>query len=381
MEQYAIALKELGIDNHLIIQMLNIFTIYDFIDLFNGKYISLQLKYNIKLDKCNKTFQDNSLLKNALDKAKEILKLSKKNKIKIALINSKKYPINLKGINNPPAVIYYKGRGFYNVHKKSIACVGTRSMTTFGAGATESIIPKLVDEGFTIISGLAEGVDTLSHRKCLESNGRTIAVLAHGLDTIYPKSNVKLANEIIKNKGLLVSEYPIGTKPDKFRFVERNRLVSGLSEGVIVFETKEKSGTMHTVNYAIEQNKPIFCPVPQYSSETTSTLMKLIKSKKAIPIPFKNSFEVVVLNLGYKVKDKQKSRKIKNAAITELINNANIQQADLDVPMNFEEPRYAGIRVDKDIYLEYRKVLKENGITGKDFFNAFMLSVINSYKK
>ena len=381
METYIIALKELNINNRLISQMINIFEFYDFVDLFKGKYMTLQLKYNLPLDKYSNIFSDSISLNKALEKAKDIIDLSKKNKIKIASINNKKYPSNLKAINNPPVIIYYKGRGFYKVHKKSVGCVGTRSITNFGIGAVESIVPKLVDEGFTIISGLADGVDTLSHKKCLENNGRTIAVLAHGLDMIYPKANENLANEIIENKGLLVSEYPIGTKPDKFRFVERNRLISGFSKGVVVFETKEKSGTMHTVNYASEQSKPIFCPVPQQPSETTYALIKLIKNKTAIPIPYKNSFETVVLGLGYKIKDEEKARKIKNATITEIINNTNKQQADLDIPMNFKEPKYAGIRVDKDIYLEYKKLLKENNITGKDFFNALMLSVINSRNK
>lgn len=381
LEQYVIALKLLNINNQLILQMLDTFTIYDFIDLFKGEYLALQFKFNIKLDKHTNVFSNIDLLNETLEKSKEIIKLSKKNKIKIALINSKKYPSILKSIKNPPAIIYYKGRGFYKVHNKSVGCVGTRSMTDFGKAAVEAIVPKLVDEGFTIVSGLAEGVDTLSHKKCLENNGRTIAVLAHGLDMIYPKTNTELANEIIKNKGLLVSEYPIGTKPDKFRFVERNRLISALSKGVVVFETKEKSGTMHTVNYAIEQNKPIFCPFPSYASETTSALIKLINNKTATPIPYRNSFETVVLGLGYKLKDKEKARKIKNTTITKLINSANIQKTDLDTPMNFEIPKYTGIRVDKDIYLKYKEVLKENDITGKELFNAFMLSVINTYKK
>lgn len=381
MELYIIALKELNINNQLILQMISTFESYDFIELFNGKYITLQLKYNIQLDKYSKIFSNMDLLNKSLDRSKEIIDLSKKNKIKIMLINNKKYPANLKTMDNPPAVVYYKGRGFYKVQEKSVGCVGTRSITSFGIGAVESIVPKLVDEGFTIVSGLADGIDTLSHKKCLEHNGRTIAVLAHGLDMIYPKSNEDLANKIIENKGLLVSEYPIGTKPDKFRFVERNRLISGLSKGVVVFETKEKSGTMHTVNYATEQNRPIFCPVPQQPGETTSALIKLIKDKTAIPIPFKNSFETVVLGLGYKVKDKEKAKRIKNATITELINNANIQLSDLDSPMDFNEPKYAGIRVDKDIYLEYKKLLKDNDITNKDLFNTFMLSVINSNKK
>lgn len=107
----------------------------------------------------------------------------------------------------------------------------------------------MAKENFSIISGLALGIDAESHKACLNVGGRTIAILAHGLDMIYPRENIELSKSILNNGGTLISEYPVGTKPDKFRFVDRNRIVSGLSKGTIVFETKEKSGTMHTVDY------------------------------------------------------------------------------------------------------------------------------------
>ncbi|NBI06831.1 DNA-processing protein DprA [Senegalia massiliensis] len=378
MNKYLIALKELKVNNELILKMLKIFQLIDFKLLFEGKYLDIEFKHNIKFDKYANTFSDVPKLNDAIKKAKEIIALSKENKIKITNIKDKKYPYNLKLIDNPPAILYYKGRAFYKKHRKSIACVGTRSITSFGINASEAIIPSLVKEGFTIISGLAIGIDTVSHKICLDNGGTAIAVLAHGLDAIYPKSNKDLYNRILENNGLVVSEYPIGTKPDKFRFVERNRLVSGLSKGTIVFETKEKSGTMHTVNYTLEQDKPVFCPLPQEAGLTTTALIKLIQQGKAISIPSQNAFERVVLGTGYKIKDKDKVNKLKKKSASNIINSSKIDYKELDKAFNFDEKKYSGIRVDKDLYLKYREVLKENNLTNKEMFNAFMLSVINS---
>lgn len=378
MEIYIIALKELKVSNELILKLIYIFQLEDYLSLFNGNYIDLQFKYNLKLDGYDKILTNQTLLTQALEKAKEIKRLNKKSKIKSLLINNKDYPENLKNINNPPAILYYKGRKFYPKHNKSIACVGTRSVTDFGIGAVESIIPKLVSEGFTIVSGLAEGVDTLSHQRCLENKGTTIAVLAHGLDMIYPSRNENLAMDILESNGILVSEYPIGTKPDKFRFVERNRIVSGLSKGIVVFETKEKSGTMHTVNYTVEQKRPIFCPQPQNATETTTALAKLIQSSTAISIPSRNSFEVIVLGTGYRLKDKEKILKLKNKSSSEIINNIKIDTMEVFDTIQFEESKYAGIKVDSILYQQYREILKDNGLSNKDMFNSFMLSVVKS---
>lgn len=381
MKTYIIALKELNISNELILNIIEMFKTEDYLALFNGAYINLQFKYNLKLDKYAKIFTNKTLLEKALSQSREIQNLSKEHKVKIALINSKRYPSNLKTIKNPPAVIYYKGRGFYKKHIKSVACIGTRSITDFGVGATEAIVPKLTDEGFTIVSGLAYGVDTLSHKCCLKNNGTTIAVLAHGLDMIYPKSNEKLAMQILENNGLLVSEYPVGVKPDRFRFVERNRITSGLSEAIVVFEAKRKSGTMHTVDYAIEQNKLIFCPLPQNESETTSALSYLIDKGIAISIPFKNSFETIVLGLDYKLKDKKRAQKVRNQTISELINNTKIHPEKIDPNLNYDTPKYSGVQVDNKIYEKYRKILKENNLTNKDLLNAFILSIVKEYEK
>lgn len=379
MELYIIALKELGISNELILDIMNTFQNNDYTQLFNGNYLSLQLKYNIGLDKYNNTFTNLVLLSESLKKSKEIIKASKKHKIKIALLGSKYYPKNLSEIHNPPAIIYFRGKGFYNKHIKSIGCVGTREITDFGINAVNSIVPKLVNEDFVIVSGLAEGTDTLSHKTCIENKGITIAVLAHGLDMIYPKQNEALADEILKNNGLLVSEYPIGTKPDKFRFIDRNRIISGLSKSIVVIEAKEKSGTMHTANFAIEQNKPIFCPYPTNKTNTTTGLVKLIEEKKATPILTRSSYDTIIIGTGYKIKDKVKFERYKNKTAASFISNIKLDSKDISNDISFDEIKHANIKVDKKLYEEYKKIIKKNYLSNKDMFNSFMLAVIKAF--
>ena len=140
-----------------------------------------------------------------------------------------------------------------------------------------SIAKELSLRKITTISGLAYGIDSISQRQTVLNKGRTIAVLGNGLDMIYPKENEKLAEEIIKNNGAIVSEYVIGTKPLKYHFPARNRIISGISDGVIVIEAKKKSGTMITVDFALEQGKEIFAfpgNITSINSEGTNELIK-----------------------------------------------------------------------------------------------------------
>lgn len=378
MEMYIIALKELGISNEIILDVMNTLQSNEYKELFDGNYLSIQLKYNIKLDKYSNILSNLIFLNKSLATAKEIVKNSKKQNIKIALLGSKNYPKSLSTIPNPPAIIYYKGRGFYGKHEKSIGCVGTREITEFGINAINAIVPKLVNEDFVIVSGLAEGTDTLSHKTCIENNGITIAVLAHGLDMVYPKQNEDLAGSILENNGLLVSEYPIGTKPDKFRFIDRNRIISGLSKSIIVFEAKEKSGTMHTANFAIDQSKPIFCPYPTNKTNTTTGLVKLIEEKKATPILTRNAYDTIIIGTGYKIKDKEKFKKYKNKTAANFISSIKLDSKDISNDISFDEFKHANIKVDKKLYEEYKGIIKKNYLTNKEMFNSFMLAIITT---
>lgn len=178
--------------------------------------------------------------------------------IKKITINDKDYPEVLKKIKNAPETLYFKGG--LKPKELCFAVVGTRRCSSYGKQVALEIAGNLADAGLVIISGLAPGIDTFAHTVAVEQGKRTIAVLGTGLDekSIYPKENIKLARKIVELGGLLISEYPPGTPGSRFTFPDRNRIISGLSSGVLVVEAKEKSGALITANYAFSQNKKVF---------------------------------------------------------------------------------------------------------------------------
>ncbi|MDB5162198.1 MAG: protecting protein DprA [Candidatus Saccharibacteria bacterium] len=158
---------------------------------------------------------------------------------------------------HPPTNMYYSGI-LPPERSATVAIVGTRRPTSYGKEVTYDLAYKLARKGVVIVSGLAFGIDAIAHRGALDAGGTTIAVLANGLDTIYPSSHTSLAKEIIKRGGAIVSEYGPAVKARQFQFLARNRIVSGLSDAVVVTEAAERSGTLSTVNHALDQNKEIF---------------------------------------------------------------------------------------------------------------------------
>lgn len=185
--------------------------------------------------------------------------------IKTISIFEENYPENLREIEDAPFVIYVRGK-LEKIDSRAIAIIGSRLMTSYGKEVASKFAGELANFGITIVSGLALGVDAQAQKSALVAGGRTIAVLASGLDIISPASNTALALELIKNHGALVSEYPLGHIPFPSDFAVRNRLISGLSKGVLVVEAKIKSGTFYTVNAALSQGRPVFAvPGPIYS--------------------------------------------------------------------------------------------------------------------
>lgn len=189
--------------------------------------------------------------------------------------NDPSFPPRLKEIYDAPYVLYVKGN-LTDEDESAITVVGTRRTTTYGREVTERLVTDLVQNGMTIVSGLARGIDTIAHRKALAAGGRTIAVFACGLDTIYPAENRELAQEIARN-GALVSDYPLGTKPRAENFPRRNRIVSGLSLGTLVTEASEKSGALITANLALQQDREVFAvpgSILSTASKGTNSLIK-----------------------------------------------------------------------------------------------------------
>lgn len=195
---------------------------------------------------------------------------------------SKHYPERLRNIDSPPKELYCLGNIALLEHK-SIAIIGSRKYSQYGKRAAKDFASALAKQEICIVSGLAKGIDGFAHRACIEAGGETIAVLGGGLDKMYPKENETLFHEIIAKGGLVVSEYPLGTPPKKQHFPARNRIISGLSDGVLVIEARKNSGTNITVDFALEQGKDVFA-LPGNIYANTSNGTNFLMKEGAIPV-------------------------------------------------------------------------------------------------
>lgn len=200
-----------------------------------------------------------------------------KNDIDIITIEDKMYPKSLKEVYDYPICLYAKGNIELLNKERMIAIIGCREYSEYGKKCAIYFSYNLARKNVIIVSGLARGIDSFSHYGTIKANGKTIAVLGNGLDIIYPKENKRLANEIIQKNGLIVSEYALESVPEKRNFPARNRIISGLSKGVIVIEAKKKSGTLLTVDFALEQGKDIYAVPGNINSLNSVGTNDLIK--------------------------------------------------------------------------------------------------------
>ena len=219
--------------------------------------------------------------KNIIDSKKELLinshiKLMKNNNISIININDKEYPKLLKEIYDPPISLFIKGNKKI-LNESSISIVGCRECTDYGIKATNYFSKELAKRKIVVVSGMAKGIDSYAHKGCLSLNEKTIAVVANGLDMVYPEENKSLMDYIIKKNGAIISEYPCMTKPKKMNFPARNRIISGISKGIIVIEAKKKSGTLITVDFALEQGREVFVVPGNINSINSVGTNSLIK--------------------------------------------------------------------------------------------------------
>jgi len=195
--------------------------------------------------------------------------------VKIVTYWDKNYPPLLREIDDPPVCLFYKGV-WLNSGQKWLSVVGSRKMSERGEKAVRRLIPKFVRAGIGIVSGLALGIDGCVHRVCLENGGGIIAVLPCGLDRIYPKQHEYLAEKIVKRGGCLISEYPFETKIEKYRFLERNRIMVGISGGVLVVEAERFSGSVSTANWAAEQGREVWCVKAEKGEMNSAGVLELI---------------------------------------------------------------------------------------------------------
>src|SRR5947207_433811 len=199
----------------------------------------------------------------------------------ILVLDDGVYPSLLRETYDPPVVLYVKGAWAECLERPCVAIVGSRRCSTYGQNAALMLSRELAQRGVTIISGLARGIDAAAHRGALEAGGRTVAVMGTGLDQVYPRDHKKLVDEILANKGALVSEFPLETPPAPQNFPYRNRVISGLSLGVVLVEAAENSGSLITARLAMEQNREVFAVPGSITSRNSFGTNYLIKGAGA----------------------------------------------------------------------------------------------------
>lgn len=186
------------------------------------------------------------------------------------------YPEYLKEIHQPPWVLYGKGKRELLGRNRKLAVVGSRKSTEYGKRAIESLFPGLIERGVLIVSGLAKGIDAIAHRTAIKYGGETIAVIAGGLNHIYPEENKELATYMMEEQ-LVISEYPPDTRPLKWHFPMRNRIISGLSRGTLVVEAHARSGSLITANFAVQEGREVFALPGNIFSENSAGTNELIQ--------------------------------------------------------------------------------------------------------
>lgn len=222
-----------------------------------------------------------------LEKFQEYMKV---NNIKMITVKDQEYSEKLRNIYDKPIVLFAKGN-LQLLNTKSVAIVGSRDCSNYGENIAKMMSYNLAKENICVISGLAKGIDKFAHIGALDAGGKTIAVIGNGLDYIYPYENKNLYERILKNNGLIVTEYIIGTKPKKLNFPARNRIISALSDAIIVVEAKEKSGALITAEFGLEHGKEVFAVPGNIDNENSKGTNSLIKDGANILLNHKDVIE------------------------------------------------------------------------------------------
>ncbi|MFV9509872.1 DNA-processing protein DprA [Tepidibacillus sp. LV47] len=280
-------------------------TLESFHSLFNFSPLELSMMVGIDLTSAERII--GNLTKENMEQFQQQIKQWEREGIRILTMSDENYPPLLKEIAQPPWVLYYMGN-LDLFYEPSIAIVGTRNPTAYGITVTEKMAKELTLSGWTVVSGMARGIDKVAHEAALENHGGTIAVLGSGIDVIYPKEHQRLYKRI-QNNGLIVSEYPPGTPPFPGFFPQRNRIISGLTYGTIVVEASLKSGSLITVKHALDQSREVFAiPGPIISKQSLGTNSLIQQGAKLIQTAEDVNQEFPYLNL--KKKQLKKTEKI-----------------------------------------------------------------------
>ena len=239
-------------------------------------------------------------------------------------INDDVYPECLKEISNPHLKLYYKGNLDLLKEERLIAVVGTRNPSSYGKLCCEYMVKKMSCANITIVSGFAKGIDSIAHKTSLLTEGKTIAVIASGLDIVYPASNLSLYREI-EEKGLILSEYEAGVKPFKSNFPQRNRIIAGLSRGTIVVESKDRGGSLITADLALEFNRDVYAVPGDVFSEYSKGCNNLIRDSRAKSL---SNINELLEDYSWKIEEKNENNKYTKNQL--LILNSLSSEKNLD---------------------------------------------------
>ena len=275
---------------------------------------------------------------------KVIAELDSGSKIKYVCMYQDEYPDKLRELDYPPFVLYYVG-DWSLINGRNVGIVGSRVCTRYGREQTERFARELCNAGFTIVSGLSEGIDAVAHETSVKNNGKTIAVVANGLKMIYPAINTNLARDIAKSGGLLVTEFYPDYVPKSFAFVRRNRIIAALCEGVLVTEARRDSGALHTVNFATDLSREVFALPGNCNSTASQGTNDLIKH-----------FGSTCVTEPQEIVDRLNDQ----VALCELINQNQRPISRVDRTMNLREEESSVLEIvrDEDAHLdEIAKIL------------------------
>jgi len=291
--------------------------------------------------------------------------------LKILTLDEPDYPENLKNIPDPPIVLYVKGE-LKPEDKFSIGIVGSRRASFYGLNNAEKFASDLSSKGFTIISGMARGIDTYAHQGAIKAGGRTIAVMGSGFNRIYPEENKELANEITKN-GAVISEFPLDTEPFKQNFPRRNRVISGLSLGVLVVEAARNSGALITADFALEQGREVFALPGKVDADNSFGTNGLIKQGAKLVSCADEILEEFVVSVTSGGRTKEKKGQVhksdlvnskEESEVYNLITSQSVQLDELAEKTNMEIPALSAIL----LKLQFKKLIRQ--LPGKQFVRS-----------
>lgn len=301
---------------------------YIITNISNKNKINLINKYKTEENIYNIFYKNYSEIPNGYEKLEYKFKAIKRQEIeefkeyildhniKYITINDKDYPEELKNIDEPPYVLFYKGN-LELIKRKKVAIIGARKCTTYGSSVSKIIAKELANLHITVVSGLADGIDSYAHKEVLMHKGDTIGVLGCGIDVVYPKKNHLLYKEM-EEKGLIISEFLPKTEPFAYNFPRRNRIISGISEGLIVVEASLHSGTLITAGYALNQGKDILAVPGGIFSDKSKGCNKLIADGA---IPFNTIDDLYTFTKTFPTDIKNKKSHIIKDEILDVINN------------------------------------------------------------